>query len=503
MSQHLCITVRFLDPRFHGRRDGGEPEWPPSPLRLFQALVAANADHLGVEGGLDRALAWLETQDPPTVVAPRHKIGAPYRLSVPNNAMDLVGRAWSRGNYYGGGDANPATHRTMKLVRPVHMLDGEEVRYIWTMAQHDSFDSKAIESLRRASSRMIALGWGIDLVVGEAVIIDADERQKLTGDQWLPTDCTGTSPLRTPRRGTLNALQDRHADFLTRIGPDGFQPVPPLTVFNITGYHRATEPVGLPFAVFELRRPDGGFFTYSQRKLIHIAGMLRHVAIKAVTQAPPPDVADEASWVESFVVGHVQGDAQSHQQFSYVPLPSIRGRHEHVSPAIRRVMVIAPLGCKAWLQHLAQRVGGHVLEPTRETKIDAPPTLIRISGDSVTRQYSNPSNTWASVTPVILPGHDDQKAVKRDKLVRKALAQSGIDLPCEFETSAFSCFPKSLSAHKYDRNKRPTGYWRPDHLQSQTAVHVKLRFKNEVKVPGPLVLGAGRHCGFGLMAGID
>ena len=38
MSDYLCITVRFLQPYSHGRGDGGEPEWPPSPLRLFQAL---------------------------------------------------------------------------------------------------------------------------------------------------------------------------------------------------------------------------------------------------------------------------------------------------------------------------------------------------------------------------------------------------------------------------------------------------------------------------------
>ena len=38
---------------------------------------------------------------------------------------------------------------------------------------------------------------------------------------------------------------------------------------------------------------------------------------------------------------------------------------------------------------------------------------------------------------------------------------------------------------------------------TQTAVHLKLRFCDELKMPGPLVIGAGRHCGFGLMAGID
>jgi CRISPR-associated protein Csb2 len=40
MPSYLCLSAIFLDAEFHGRRDGGEPEWPPSPLRLFQALVA-------------------------------------------------------------------------------------------------------------------------------------------------------------------------------------------------------------------------------------------------------------------------------------------------------------------------------------------------------------------------------------------------------------------------------------------------------------------------------
>jgi len=41
MASYFCLSITFLDPAFHGRRDGGAPEWPPSPLRVFQALVAA------------------------------------------------------------------------------------------------------------------------------------------------------------------------------------------------------------------------------------------------------------------------------------------------------------------------------------------------------------------------------------------------------------------------------------------------------------------------------
>lgn len=34
-SDALCISVTFLTGRYHGE------EWPPSPARLYQALVAA------------------------------------------------------------------------------------------------------------------------------------------------------------------------------------------------------------------------------------------------------------------------------------------------------------------------------------------------------------------------------------------------------------------------------------------------------------------------------
>jgi CRISPR-associated protein Csb2 len=169
---------------------------------------------------------------------------------------------------------------------------------------------------------------------------------------------------------------------------------------------------------------------------------------------------------------------------------------------VRRVMISAPVGDDHLLRHFTKLLSGRQLQPTPETKLDHPPMLVYERNDNIAKFYTQPACSWASVTPVILPGHNDHKPIKTLKLIEKALAQSGIELPCEFEWSAFSQFPKSLSAHKYDRHERPTGYIRPDHLLSQTAVHLKLRFRDDVSVPGPLVIGAGRHCGFGLMAGI-
>src|SRR5579871_3912415 len=120
------LSIRLLDAAFHGRGDGGEPEWPPSPLRAFQALVNAAARYWPAAqfGTYARpALEWLEgltqadgrTPVSPTVVAPPGRAATrPYRLYVPNNAGDLMVAAWARGN----GDASMAEHRTEKDARP-------------------------------------------------------------------------------------------------------------------------------------------------------------------------------------------------------------------------------------------------------------------------------------------------------------------------------------------------------------------------------------------------
>jgi CRISPR-associated protein Csb2 len=161
-------------------------------------------------------------------------------------------------------------------------------------------------------------------------------------------------------------------------------------------------------------------------------------------------------------------------------------------------MIVAPVGDEAILEHLCQRLDGLRLKPEREQDLRGPVFLHRVRNDNVATFYTKDSNRWASVTPVILPGHDDHKPDKTRKLIEKALAQSGIDQPCTFVWSAFSHFPKSFSAHRYDKDKRPIGYIRPGHLQNLSAVHMCLTFEHPI--PGPITLGAGRHCGFGLFA---
>ncbi|MBA2113809.1 type I-G CRISPR-associated protein Csb2 [Bremerella alba] len=169
MADALYISATFLNPQFHGRAAGGDAEWPPLPLRLFQDLIAGSADEIAETSDLTEALTRLEQQPPPAIVDPRVRKGASYRLSVPNNAMDVVARSWSRGNCFGNGDARPVTHKTMKTVSLQCLLEDETVRYLWPL------DSQYRPEDRLLRLRPLpALGWGIDLVVGNALVISQE-----------------------------------------------------------------------------------------------------------------------------------------------------------------------------------------------------------------------------------------------------------------------------------------------------------------------------------------
>lgn len=495
MSEALCISVTFLDPQYHGRGDGGLPEWPPSPMRLFQAMVAGNGPTLGSGDDIDSALRWLETQPPPTVLAPPFQQGTPCPLYVPNNALDVVAKSWVRGN----NDASIAEHRTLKIVRPTHLRGGDTVHYLWPRTSSDTAPPP-VGPLGQAVERMVALGWGIDLVVAQCRVLSSVDSAGNGMERWDARPGHATSILRCPVHGTLDALMDRHAAFLCRLADDTFHPVSPMTAYRNVGYRRPTDPAGRPYAIFELRHDDGSFCRYSQRKLIHIAGMVRHLAKEAMQQSPPRGVRDD--WVERHVVGHRESKADNHRQFSYLPIPSIG--HANADQAVRRVMVVAPAGEYTWLEHLASRLAGRQLKPENgnEFGIQGPPTMVRVSRDKVARRYASTATRWASVTPVILPGHDDRKPAKRIKLIERSLKEAGFDQPCSFEWSVVSRFRNSLSAHKYDLNKR-ANFFLPPYLQSRTATHLTLTFNDGLKVPGPLAIGAGRHCGFGLMAGMD
>lgn len=519
MPPSLCISFRFIhpDPLFHGRGQGDEPEWPPSPMRAFQALV--NAACLRTRGrplspDVRSALQVIEALHP-TVIAPRAiRSTTGYRAYVPHNHGDLVTAAWDRGNL----DASIALHRIEKDYRPYRIeVIGEDIptiHYVYPLDTTTVEPAALLQTIRPDVRSIHCLGWGIDQVVADAILVES-RSPHVTGERWAPAP-RGGRRLRVHRNGSLDALTARYSKFLGRLVSNDWTPVPPLTTVDRVWYRRDLDPIPRPHAVFRLMDENDDAITYPQSKLVHIAGMVRHLAIEKMRQNPPSDlrgrIPDE--WIESYVAGHqsrASSDAGAgHTQFSYIPLQSVGT--PNTDPGVRRVMILAPVGDDAWLEHLASHIEGTLLKPLPNTTLPDGTRLERIADsrhDGVRDRYLGPSTRWASVTPVILPGHDDRKPVKTRALIVKALQQSGIEQPCTFEWGAFSQFRRMLPAHKYrkdpnDPSKRIlVNYVRPNHLLDQTAVHLTLTFADDLAMPGPLTMGAGRHCGFGLMVGLN
>ncbi len=512
MPRYLCLSVRFLDPAFHGRGEGAECEWPPSPLRLFQALVAAAAARWRGPGQFPSyarpALAWLEEAGDPLIVAPPAVEGVPYRLSVPNNAMDVVARAWCRGNLSNVGDANPATHRSMKTVRPMHLNgtdtpEHDAVHYLWELSDAAQVECEQhAEVLFAAARSVVALGWGIDMAIGTGKLLSPEDADRLPGERWRPG--TAALRLRVPRRGTLSALLGRHEAFLQRLPPEGgFVPVPPLTTFEQVGYRRDTDPRARPFAAFALLDPQAERFYArdSVRGTPAVAGMLRHATAAAAALHRP----DAPGWVDTFVLGHGDGAGQratTDQRLAYLPLPTIEerrhaGRLQRVVGSIRRVLVVEPAGGRgAELAWVRQRLPG---QPLVDERSGRPVALLSLlpGSDPRLRWYMGPADAWTTVTPVVLPGHDDGQPAKTERLLRKAVVQAG--------------YPPTL-AQAAELEWRAAGfvmgvglagdYTSPAYLRRYPKYHVHLRWRDAMGQPlqvrGPLALGAGRYLGLGL-----
>jgi len=504
MSHHLVLSFRFLSPWFHGRGDEGTPEWPPSPLRVFQALVAAAA-RAGTLESTRGALTWLQERAAPLIIAPEAvETAVGYRLSVPHNAMDLVGRQWSRGD-----DGSVAEHRTMKNVRPHHLPEDTVVHYAWEL----DGDASAAPALIAAARGVVALGWGVDLVVGDGAVVGGEwlaERPAML-KVWEPRS-DGRPELRVPITGTLDDLEQRHEAFLSRtsFADPTLRPPPALSVFAITRYARSDHPPGVDVAGFALMRVESDRFRAfdTARRGMVVAGMLRHAVRVA---------AERAGWDEARVrrsaLGH--GDAE-YARLLFVPVPSIesRGAGAETVGAVRRVMVFSTDARSTDTGWAARVLAGMDLIDEHTGEVQA--VLSAASrNDSVLRRYVSESRSWTTVTPMLLPGHDDpgglrvklrraksgeeQKALlerlmrRREALVRKALRQAGLGdeltLSAEIETRETGFIAGVEKASRYAV---------PSHLVDSPRLHVKLTWST--LVAGPLCIGRGRFSGLGLLA---
>lgn len=478
----LCISVTLQDELFHGKGDNDEPEWPPSPLRLFQALLAGShtscREHEWTEAKAE-AFRWLEHHEWPEIVAPDAKPSPAYTLFIPNNDSD---KKFERQDRLASKVARP-----QRLVPPRCTLEPQRtVHYLWSIDDEEWPTARLhTEILCQQARYVLALGWGIDQAVGLGRILSDSEAAELAGRRWRPSPnyVTGQRTWRVPRKGTLQDLERCHLSFVERLGPP-YRPRQEPKEFDQVAYLSRTELPPRPCAAFEL--PDE--VAFPQAEANEVAAMLRSLACDRAKE----DAGHEfPGGSEAYVAGHVAyKKGLTPPRFSYLPLPTIG--HPHADGMIRRMLIAEPHGGdgsqKKWAQ---QRMRGQTLHDNRGKERGILLDPWRRASPAILSRYVREAKNWSTVTPIVLPGFDDGEHFKAEKLCVRSLAQAGlpIDAVSDIWLRKAPFWPGSL---------HPRLYCCPAYLRHLPAWHARFVFREAI--PGPVAIGAGRHCGLGILA---
>ena len=486
MSRTLLLSIRFHDGRYHGAGD-----WPPTPARLFQALVAGTAKGDKMADEDKAALEWLEMLDAPVIAAPAGRPGQSCKTYVPNNDLDAV-----------GGDLRQIGKiRTAKNTRP-HIFDsGVPLLFAWTFNRGGSAEKNA-QTICKIAVRLYQMGRGVDMAWAWAELLDAAEVEtqldRHGGAVHRPSEGGTGKALLCPGKGSLASLKERYDANRTRFTyvREGrkdqqlfYQPSKPR--FAKVAYDTPPQ-----HFLFELRAAthEESFVPWPSTQAVELVMSLRDKAAGRLKEALPV----EAEKIDRVLIGREATEADKAVRVRILPLPSIG--HSHADCAIRRVLVEVPPNCPLRADDMAWAFSG--LHITGEI----PGNLVRTEERGMLDHYGvdnseqNGFRVWRTITPAALPvmrtgrGTGGAKRVageaKAAHAVVQALRHAGV---------AVSVESIRVQREPFDRNgARAEEFAMPERFAARGLLHVEIAFVQAVR--GPLVIGNGRYLGLGLMA---
>lgn len=489
MNRYLCIAVTFLAGRYHGK------EWPPSPARVFQALVAGAKtgiyrQHWSAAEAVLRMLESLPVPAPEVVACKAGRLNR-YRISVPNNDTDRAAREWAAGRSF-----DAAGLRTMKEVRPWEVgrfQDGQSnVYYFWKVPENiDIADCKQLATF------LHTLGWGVDMAYADAFLADEQFIQVMAGrggySRYVPAS---KGMLRiVPVPGYLDDLCHAYHRYCHRHSNRGVDAFTRATSYGQYFYRRvgAEAPSLAKFFLRQLDNTDA-WFTVPWAFSMRVAAWMRHAVAEALREEGYGDLE-----VNEYVLGHGEGHER---HMSFVPIPSIGG--PHADGAVRRVMAVEPADADGSIGDLlswklAPSILSRLLESNGGPRKTSPVCSLNRAqkSDPVFSRYLPSQNRelWHSVTPVILHGHNSQRRKfslrKTEELIYEAFENSGYHRQwiAEMQFQPAPLWPGTQGAQAIRV---------PEHLGRWPRYHVAVRFREAIA--GPVLVGIGRHYGIGLFA---
>lgn len=493
MSRALVISVRFHDGRFHGEGSDGGAEWPPSPARLFQALVAGAGNGETLNEEETKALEWLEDRPAPTIAAPAAHKGQRFKFFVPNNDGDMVE----------SGSKSLGKIRTEKTIQPHLFRADVPVSFVWTWDDAAAEGEVQARTICGIAERLYQLGRGVDMAWADAEVVDSHHIEARVAEDGrvvhLPSRGSGGIRLACPVNGSLASLIHRFASYRfpetseSRARRTTFRK-PPQAAFVPVVYDAPERRF-----VFDLRLPDpsGGFAAWPLSRAAELVEHARDQAAERLGRAAP----DLLELIECYLVGRGAAEADKASRVRVVPVPSI-GR-EQTNQSIRRVTVYVPQTCPLAADDLAWAFA-QVVWTGADGGIGG--TLQRADDERMAARFEEAARGWRSVTPLALPGRGRRIAVpqpregdeagkhfaQREALateVRQALRHAGI------RTAVSSV---RVQREPFDRRgERAERFAAGTRFSPEALWHAAITFTESVS--GPLLLGDGRFVGLGLL----
>ena len=454
----LVLEARFLTEVYRGA------EWPPSPFRLLQAIVAGNRS---VEAP---GLAWLERQPTPDIFCPADTPEQRYTIYVPNNS-----------------DRRKTTGGTTGREIHERRVTGT-VRYAYQLSK-DADHEEAIRLIASAA-HLHTLGSGQDQASLSGFVTTLRPASNAGEIHFTPSHAGKAMPLRSELDiqlrvavpGSLASLEARFQASQNRLdkAKGWFSPVLAPALHDVVAYSPAGQAPRLAMFPLHLLKPEsqGVFRPFDPRNTVVVAAQLRGAVMQRTA----------GTRIADFAAGYGP-EAAPDERLSWVPLPSLG--HAHTDGLIRRALLLAPIDSLPEMVELLGVLGADPLRLTREDTGEwVAAAALSDPDDGVFNSYRRESRTWTSITPVILPGdHADTPRLVRN-LILKALRNAEIDtgLLADFAVSRVPFLPQAYHVTDY-RLKA----WKATRL---IPYHVRLHFHAPLR--GPLLLGRGRHFGLGL-----
>ena len=510
INKKLVITVSLLTGRFHGKGQGNRVEWPPSPFRLFQALVAGAAHTVSIDAARP-ALTWIEDQSIAAVLTPSAYKGEVVNLFVLTNQRDkAIGTV-----------KTVASLRTQKMIEPMILsnADQTDIHYVFS----DAAPENHLEVLQTIAKGVSHFGHGVDSAFVFANNFPQDQIELLDGEGWYRSSTQGTA-LSVPYPGSIENLEQRYDSWRKRATTafKKISPPPPIPRHAFQKFSHEESPETLSYRTFEIRTADGQRTSMAHTSNVHIAGMIRHITTDE-------NFAKLLGWTPTqmgMLHGHSEVRGESPKvattRFGFVGLPSIRWFGAKVGWQIddaRRVIVTASKSDEQLLDEFALRLNHSILQPKDGAERMM---LVATEKDPTIERYTKSAHRWVTVTPLVLPnqlgsskdrrrlrdGRLDpkvrisiqQKLDRRiDSMIRKSIVNAGISQALAkaavIRWSRRGWWPGAARAIEHPVNK---------HQKDRARRHVEISWFTPSGAPlelgGPIVLGAGAHMGLGLFA---